>query len=422
MLKNELSPINKATLIEYSKSLKERGFCKIDNSSSNTTQLYNCFNGTTLPLSYINNDMTDWLRSNDKVCDERNLPYIISTLPHVIGTKFVPKGLPIYKEPKTGCNFVNTYKFYEPSIDSKQVSPLFLEYLIRLIPDDAERHIFVQWIAHTFQRPNERPSWHILLTSDVGTGKGFLIESILHPLLHHTSVVNSFQKVLGQFSTVLEDNLLVLLDDPAAGSDDTQTKLKSMLSEERAYTERKGLQGGMTNTYTRFILASNDSRPLRLDANERRWWSPAPLVHRFNKEETQSFIKELADWLAQDGSLDKVYNWFMDYSLDGFNPKYIAQSANLLQMIGLSENIYTKFLKEWTIDNKVFTTKDVNNAFDSEALGKPNPHQLPHLLRELGFENKKVRFDTGSKSVYYPIGMELYEVKQRYSDHVTATF
>src|SRR5450830_1045665 len=119
MQKNELSPINKATLIEYSKSLKERGFCKIDNSSSNTTQLYNSFNGTTLPLSYINNDITDWLRSNDKVCDDRNLPYIISTLPHVIGTKFVPKGLPIYKEPKTGCNFVNTYKFYEPSIESK---------------------------------------------------------------------------------------------------------------------------------------------------------------------------------------------------------------------------------------------------------------------------------------------------------------
>jgi hypothetical protein len=238
------SPADKLTLAAYVATLKTRGFCKLDDAASNYTRLFNRFNGKILPLSFIDNDFSRWLFKTQQKCSYRSPSYIIYTLPHVVGTKFVPVDCEFFTEPQTECLYVNTYRKYAPTTDSAEVSPLFVEYLARLVPDPAERHIFTQWLSHIFQRPGERPSWHIMLTSDVGTGKGFLVESILNPLLHHTSVVSSFSKVMGQFSTMLEDNLLVLLDDPAQGSDDTQTKLKSLLSEERAYSERKGLQGG----------------------------------------------------------------------------------------------------------------------------------------------------------------------------------
>lgn len=416
------SPADKITLADYVKTFKDRGFCKIDNGSSNATRLINRFNNSILPLSYIDNDFKGWLHANKKKCEYYSQSYIICTLPHVVGIKFVPNGAPIYREKKTGCNYINTYAIYEPSSAGTEVSPLFLEYLERLVPDPIERHIFIQWLAHIFQKPEERPSWHIMLTSEPGTGKGFLVQSILDPLLKHTSVVPSFQNILGKFSTILEDNLLVLLDDPSQGSDDTQTRLKSMLSEERAYTERKNLQAGMVQTYTRFILASNEARPLRLDANERRWWSPAPLVHKFDKAETQSFIKSLANWLALDGSLCKVFNWFMAYSLDGFNPKHIDQSTNLLSMIDASENIYARFLKEYINEYPVFTVAQINIAFENEGIGKPNPHQLPHLLSELGYKNKKIRLEHGQKNFCIPKNMPISEVKQLCSTHVPAMF
>lgn len=405
---------DKITLSEYVKALKDRGFCKFDNVSSNGTRLINRFNNSILPLSYIDNDFKSWLYQNKKKCDYCNLYYILHTLPHVVGTKFVPNGAPIFREEKTGCNYINTYTSYEPTTTSKDVSPLFLEYLERLIPDSSERHIFVQWLSHIFQKPEERPSWHIMLTSDVGTGKGFFVESILNPLLRHTSVVPSFQNVLGKFSTILEDNLLVLLDDPSQGSDDTQTKLKSMLSEERAYTERKGLQGSMVKTSTRFILASNDARPLHLEANERRWWSPAPLIHKFDKSETQTFIKSLADWLALDGSLCKVYNWFMAYSLEGFNPKHIDQSANLKEMIGMSVNVHAKFLEHYIKEHTVFTHAELMNAFDSEEVQRPGSRQVPHLLREAGYVNGRPRIDGKQTSLCHPVSMSLPEIRAAY--------
>jgi len=416
------SQADKITLSDYVKAFKERGFCKIDNVASNGTRLINRFNNSIFPLSYIDNDFKNWLHINKKKCEYYNQSYILYTLPHVVGTKFVPNGTPIFREQKTGCNYINTYSRYDPVSASAEVSPIFFEYLDRLVPDSSERHIFVQWLAHIFQRPEERPSWHIMLTSDVGTGKGFLVESILNPLLRHTSVVPSFQNVLGKFSTILEDNLLVLLDDPSQGSDDTQTRLKSMLSEERAYTERKNLQAGMVQTYTRFILASNEARPLRLDANERRWWSPAPLVHKIDKAETQSFIKSLGDWLALDGSLCKVFNWFMNYSLDGFNPKHINQSTNLLSMIDASENIYAKFLKDYITENPIFTISEINTAFENEGIGKPNPHHLPHLLSEQGYEKKKIRLNQGPKNYCVPRNMPTFKIKQFCSTYTSPAF
>lgn len=399
---------------EYVTNLKNRGFCKLDDAASNQTRLYNRINGKTLPTSFIANDFDRWLFKQKKNCSFKSLSYITYTLPHVIGSKFVPIDEPFVTEPYTDCMYVNTYRKYSASAYQSALSPLFLEYLERLVPDHVERHIFTQWLAHIFQRPSERPSWHILLTSDVGTGKGFLLEAVLHPLLHHTSVVNSFSKIMGQFSTMLEDNLLVLLDDPAQGSDDTQTKLKSLLSEERAYTERKGHQGGMVKTYTRFILASNDARPLFLDATERRWWSPAPLTHKVNKKETQQFIQELAKWLEKPGSLCAVYNWFMAYELEDFNPKHVDQSRNLINMIGLSKNIHAEFIKHYIEENLVFTNSDLMLAFDGEQIMRPNSRQVPHLLREAGYMNGRPRIDGKLTKLCHPVNMELEEIRNAY--------
>ena len=408
-----ISDTGKAVISDYVKTLSVRGFCKIDDSTSNSTRLLNRFNGKTLPLSFIDNDFSQWLYTTKQKCSYRSPSYIIYTLPHVVGSKFVPIDKPFFTEPQTECLYVNTYRKYTPQSDSASISPLFHEFLERLVPDKDERHIFTQWLAHIFQRPQDRPSWHVMLTSLPGTGKGFLVESILTPLLmHQTSVVNSYSKIMGQFSTVLEDNLLVLLDDPASGSDDTQTKLKSLLSEERAYSERKGLQATMVNTYTRFILASNDARPLRLEADERRWFSPAPLKHRIDKAETQQFIATLAEWLSLSGALSSIYNWFMTYDLKGFNPKHIVQSENLLAMIGLSINPHVEFMRDYIEDHVVFRNSELVEEFKSEGMQSPSTKQMPHLLQAIGYKSAQKDLNGTRIRVCFPQGMEIDDIRR----------
>ncbi|KAF7963436.1 hypothetical protein AWV80_09580 [Cupriavidus sp. UYMU48A] len=200
-------------IAEYIRVLKDRGFCKIDDASSNSTRLYNRLNGKVLPVSFIENNFIEWLEETGKDCTFISGPYIMRGLLHIIGPIFKPVDSKYIVEDDTGCRYANTYKRYQPTTESADVSEDFHEFFVRLFPDDDERHIVLQWLAHMFRHPEQRPSWHLLFTSEPGTGKGFLFENILHPLLLHTTLVANYARVTGKFSSVLEENLLILLDD-----------------------------------------------------------------------------------------------------------------------------------------------------------------------------------------------------------------
>lgn len=407
------TPEEKLVLANYVRDLKDRGFCKMSDSTSPYTQLFNRFNQRVLPLSFIGNDFANWLRANNKRCEFKKENYIIYTLPHVIGSKFIPVNTPYYTEQKSRCVFVNTYRAYEPLTDSIELSPLFHDLFARLTPDRVERNIFLQYIAHMFQRPAERPSWSIMLLSSHGTGKGFLVEKILHPLLHHTSVVSTYGKLTGQFSTLLEDNLLVLLDDCTTRSEAQQTTLKSLLTEERTYIERKQKQGGMVNTYTRFILASNELKPLDLEPGDRRWFVPKRLEHRDDIKKTAAFIKELAQWLDQPGSLDAVYRYFMTLSLEGFNHKHVAQTDTLLNMIGMRD-IHSDLLRDLIAERSVFTTSEWMTEYDLQKLPRPNAKAIPALLLEVGYANTQKTIRGARMKICHLLGMNTEQVAAAY--------
>ncbi|CDS55012.1 hypothetical protein [Polaromonas sp. CG9_12] len=399
-------------LADYVKDLKARGFCKLDSAASDKTQLYNRFDGQSLPLSFIGNDFHSWLYRNNKTCDFYEVAYILRTLRHVVGSKFIPIRGPYYVDPETRCTWINVYRAYQPTTDSAEVSPLFLDYLGRLAPDPAERKVMVQWLAHIFQRPGQRPSWHLMLPSDTGTGKGFLVEEILHPLLHHTSVVSSFSKITAQFSTLVEDNILVLLDDCKAKSDTLHTQLKSLLSEERQYVERKKLQGKMVQTYARFILASNEAKPLHLDESERRWFVLKYLAHRVDRAETQGAIRALADWLELPGSLCKVYNYFLACDLTDFNHKNPPITDSLRAIVEMGRCAYALFLEEYTADRKLFTRAELVKDLQEDGMSKPSDQHLPHLIRDAGYvRSRPVINGTQHSGIYHPVGMPLEEIR-----------
>lgn len=424
-VQNEPTAPEKIVLAAYTEQLIARGFSKIS-GAARETQLFNRFDGSILSMTFIDDDFDAWLYKSGKKCTYRSTKYIARRLTHIVGTRFLPNKPIYYTSPESGCTWVNKYEKYKPKNESKDVPPLLLEFFERLWPIETERHICLQWLAHIFQHPEVRPSWHLMLPSIAGVGKGFLLEEIMHPLLRHTAVINSFSKLTGQFSTVCEDNLLVLLDDCKAKSEATTTAIKSLMSEERAFVERKNQQGAMVKIFVRFILASNEAKPLHLDEDERRWFVCTRLAHRDNAKETQQFIQRLYDWLQLPGSLDKVYNWFMAYDLNDpvkgiFNPKHVAQSATLKEIVGLSTNVHTQFIKDYIEDHKVFSNSDLMDAIAHEGLSRPADAHVKHILLELNYEagQKRVGSEKAKKRLCYPVGMQLDEIRKLYEASLT---
>ncbi|WP_175016883.1 primase-helicase family protein [Massilia sp. YMA4] len=409
----DFSHEEKTLYAEYVDDLKKRGFCKVDDSTSNQTRLLNRFTGDRLFPVFLESDYDRWCLIKKKTARFPGTRYLMKTLMHVVGEKFDPRGGEYSVDAQSCLSYVNTCKKYQPTSINIEIDPLWHEFWERLIADPVQRREALQWLAHCFQKPWERPSWHLMWPSDPGVGKGYLVEHILQPLLLHTEVAASYDKVMGRFSTMLETSLLVLLDDCKSSSDATQTKLKSILSEERQYVERKQQQGKMVPSYTRFILASNEARPLYLDPDERRWLVFDRLRHRVDASETQQFIAKLDAWVRSPGALDAIYNWFMGFDLTGFNFKHPPESEALKAMVALSVNPHEEFAAGYIEDNPIFMLADLQAAFIEDGLPRAHPSHVPHIMRKLGYQKSQIQIaGIGRNTYYYPMGMTKEHVQE----------
>lgn len=401
-----------SNLSEFTVIFKNQGWCKYYAEKFTSARLYHVPSGTIHPIEYIKDQFISWSNKPSKDDLEGVTNYVMRSLTSVSGTIFLPVKTGTQFVKHNGLEFINTYRHYVPKTDNKKTPYIFLRFLVRLFPIRWERQQVVLWLSHIFQKPEERPTFHLLCTSDVGTGKGFLVSNILQPLLLHTTIINSYEQVFAKHSTVLQDNLLILLDDPKSKSDATMTKLKSALSEPRTYIEPKNEAGRMVDTFSRFILASNEERPLRLDITERRWFAVSRMKHRYSKEETQNFIAQLAAWLKEDDSLDSIYHWFMTYDIKNFNCQHIAQSPALLAMIDQSKNVLDNFFDHYLSIDKVFKYSELKEEIEMEGYARPSDSYLKHALSEKGFVSKRYKNKT----------ITLWHHKNMADDQVVTTY
>ncbi len=388
MPKQETKPQSLISFINY---LKTSGLCiYIDKQGD---YLY-------YPTSNIKVNLSHFKRLFKKYCCDLEFDewgeYAKACLPCIIGKKFLPSQSELIPIPEDLNTFyLNTFKKHITSTDNCTPDNLWFEYLERLFPLEDERKIVIKYLAHIFQYPEQRPSWHLLLTSDTGTGKGFLFNDVLSPLLENqTSLCADYSTFMNQFSTALNGTLLCLLDDPKTNSDHTQTKLKSKLSEERQLVELKYEQPVMQNIYTRVILASNENRPLMLDENERRWFVPQKIEHKIDRLETQQFITKLFNYIST-GGLDVIYNWFMVQDLSDFNHKYCPTTDTLNHMIEISVPMLQSDIEEWLEEHDVFQWEELKSHFPNEA-----DNLLRKYVVEAGYNTKRLSM-CGKKTKYW---------------------
>ncbi|EOG9060646.1 primase-helicase family protein [Vibrio fluvialis] len=343
-------------------TLKSEGICRVTDSHKNYL-FWSPYSQTKQPSCFIENAIKSY-------CPELNhddhLGYVINSLPLITGTyfrpveeKFIQLGLFETR--------LNTFKPYQVKIDDSDC-PLFIELLIRLIPDSKERHYFTQWLAHLIQKPEERPSIAVMLTSEEGTGKGVLFHHIISPLVNHQSrLCASYDEFLGKHATALSETLFVMLDDVKSSSDATITKMKSKISEKTVTIEKKYEQPFKQECFARVLLASNERRPLKLDRNDtRRWFVPQYIEHQESKEDTQNFITNLLNWLddPKAGGLDTIYNYLYRYDLTGFNPFNVEPTETLQSMVEMSVSYLESQVVEHIDNTPVFKLKEFLQQFD----------------------------------------------------------
>jgi len=293
-----------------------------------------------------------------------HIEYVLASMPIIGGFTFNPKGEEL--ERLGSISKLNTYRNYQPST-CKADCPLFIELLERLVPDNSERRIFIQWLAHMIQRPEERPSWAVMLTSEESTGKGLLYNQFINPLVCKQAVqCANYRDLMGSHATALANTLFVMLDDTKSKSDSLITELKSKISEPEIMVNPKFQQPYTLKVFSRVLLASNEKRPIKLTVNDtRRWFVPAYINHKVNLEESQAFAAKVVENNKSDLlALDKVYNYLNNVDLSDFNPFHVAPTDTLLSMVELSRSAKEEAVMNWITDNKVFKLEQLNLEFN----------------------------------------------------------
>lgn len=405
---------DKASFKEYQTKSGINQYYKLYDSSSPYPRLIS--KSTTkepLFLSFLVDDYRKWYKEKNGGKFPPALPsadYLAAPLSLVTGIRFQPSGPDVIKLPKSRHCYINSYQSFDPIHPALPLPIEFHEFFDAFIHDRDELHIFQQYIAHMIQQPEVRPSWHIMILSFQGTGKGFLFDSILTPLLcEQTFLVKKYSDVIGQFSSTMDGSMLVYLDDCKARTDDIKDQLKSIMSEERIYVEKKGLQGGMVNTYARMILASNDDNPLSLDETQRRWWAPQRLKfgegvgEKEGQPIRQALVKKLSDWLSRPGAMEAVYNYYATYDITDFNPKSPPHSAYLTELAEGCATVEQSFTMDFIEQSliKVVTTADLMLAFEQAKMNKPSNNALKHLFLFCGYKKAIVEANGRGRLNYW---------------------
>ena len=358
------------TLTTYVDWLRDNKYCYRFNNS--VSELYNPINNTAygyyseqlvFQIFKRQNHITNNVTFND---DMRQACY--ESLPIITETVFNPdKPHPLYMD--NNLYYLNLYEAYQPSYNSVGDIALWHEFMERLFPVENERVYIELFMAHMFQRPSERPTFGLMLTSEHGTGKGKLY-SILECLLNNQSnTCNSFDDFTNRFSVALHNNFLCLLDDVIAKGDKQMSTLKSKITEPRQKFEMKGQQPIQEDCYTRIILASNDRRPLKLEQGDRRWYCPQFIKHKVSPDETADFIEQLSDWLDADNgkAYDLIYNYLTGLNISSFNAKKHVKTETLEEMIGLSKSTLETEIEEYLSTHPAFGLKEICSHFDRHS-------------------------------------------------------
>jgi hypothetical protein len=223
--------------------------------------------------------------------------------------------------------------------------------------DEVTYNYLMLWMAHLLQKPEQKVGVApLLLSPGKGTGKGIFIDKILMPLVgkEFYSYISNAEQITGRFNRTLERCMLCFLDEAFfAGDIRAQKMLDTYITSERISIERKGIDSIQVDSFTRFVLSTNDYHAIHSSFDERRY-----LVLKVS--EAQKKNKKYFDALIDEhipaelpGLLFHLLH--LDIStFDRFNP---PNTDALLEQAEYSQDSFSAWYSDW-VENECMVVEN----------------------------------------------------------------
>ena len=290
----------------------------------------------------------------------------------------------------------------------------FDAFLAYVIPDAAERNVFLNWLAWSLKHEEQKPRWAVMLYSQKqGTGKTVLTELVKDLFgVANTSRINGVRQLVARFNKeVLQHKLVVVEEIEVKKGSKEANQVKSLITEDSTTVEAKGLPSSVENINCAFLMTTNHL-PTWLEEADRRFFILNFDHEGYNNggkdyEEFVGLVKDLKEQISTPGGIKGIYDDLMARDLTDHNPMsldVVKHSTSLMRELQvLTPDVVKEQLREILAANNIvfFTSKQAQQLMDLFA--KREANSTTHLFTGLGY--KKNRFawggDKSQKACWY---------------------
>ncbi len=257
---------------------------------------------------------------------------------------------------------------------SNKLVDIWLKHIEGMINETQAREWIIDYFADIFQNPGRKPGTALALLGGQGVGKSVLINAVSNILGPMSRLIS---KDITKNNVVLSRSLLVVHDEWSINSYREKPyyeALKNAITNNKIRIEEKYLPPWEADSFCRFAFTSNDSKPVRLPPDDRRF----TIVHCDRTwHGNQEHFKSLFELSRDDGALLGLRDYFITKAIKS----NLATSYNTVQKEEL-----------WETDSRVL----------NEIIQWADGNGLPSYFHELLPTKAK---DFGDQPVIIPRGL-----------------
>jgi hypothetical protein len=258
--------------------------------------------------------------------------------------------------------------------------------------DEGSFEWLMNFLAHMFQKPWEKPPIAVVLSGEKGTGKNVFIDMLKHLIGPYAATISDNKVFTSPFNAVLEDKILVALDEAFwSGDRSVEGKLKSVITDGERWIERKGNEKYMADVYDRIFILGNEDKLVNATRDERRF---AVFNVADTKKQNTAFFGEVIDGLKAGGD-GLLMNYFTVRDISKFNFREAPNTQGLLDQKKQSLSEFEQWWLECLTEGRIIGAVDSGSGWPKTVQTKG----LTEIYLCYEQENSRPRYPTSRFSI-----------------------
>jgi hypothetical protein len=227
------------------------------------------------------------------------------------------------------------------------------------------------WLAHTIQRPGEKPGFVPVLMGSEGLGKSFFCSWTMKVMGKDRSAAVRFDDIVGRFNVILSSKYFIVVNEfPQNMSVSQAEAFRSVTADEDISVEEKNVQSFNVKCFSRFICNCNNDVDIQSNRRPNYLQPSAEYFGRYD------IFDSLRKYTEDDDALASVYQYYRNIDIP---TRFNLQNSYILQLPDTDFNRKKKrsvsldfalFLCETTAPGKDFlelTNGELKYQFDRFA-------------------------------------------------------